>query len=116
VTLTPEQNAKVNELLNKRIKELTEGFNQVPKMPEKEIQRAGREWKSNLEWKASGYSNGITEKEYEVRKQVQAAAARFYRNRQSLNLKTFTGEVKGFKVDFGAESIQDAESIIKSIE
>jgi hypothetical protein len=82
---------------------------QVPDLSDKEVQAEGKPKRKPA---APGYDNGLTLEQYQRKRAIQQAGGKFYKGRTSLNLKVFA--VNGEEVS--AESQQDAESIIKSIE
>jgi hypothetical protein len=80
---------------------------EVPKMKKEEIKKEGAEWTSGIERKATKYSNGISEAEYQAKLKIQRAASEFYKDKASFKLKPF--EVGG--MELMAESEKDAIEI-----
>lgn len=113
VELTPEQNAKVNTLLKSysdRLLSEASNIKLLPRMKSEVAKKEGAEWTSNIERKASKYVNNITPEGYELKKQVQLEAGKFYRNLHEFSkMKQFS--IEG--IDFLALSEEDAYKIYR---
>lgn len=110
VELTPEQNDKVNTMIESYRRRLLsgDGIKMLPRgMDPDKAEKDGAEWRSEVERKGIVHSNGITPEQYELKKKLQKAASVFYAGRISFDLKAFrVGDV-----EFMAENQADAEQI-----
>jgi predicted site-specific integrase-resolvase len=64
---------------------------QVPKMKQKEIEKEGAEWQSELEKKAAskGYSNGYTSEYVAMRDKIQRTGSEYYKHLTSFKHLTY---------------------------
>lgn len=106
--LSKEEKQNIDQIANKFLADLLQGDSGIKPVPKAPI-REGREWTSALEIKASGYSNGLTVQDVELKDRIRTAAAGLYKGKMSLNLKPFT--VEGIRIM--AESESDALQIFE---
>lgn len=110
VELSPEQKRRIDEIANAYLAELLqgEGPKAVPKV--ENVEKAGAEWKSELERKAVSVKyTPPKEEDFEIRDRIRKAGSELYKGRFDIRLKLF--RVKDFQIL--AESQQDAEKIYK---
>lgn len=109
VYLSPEDNAKVNVLLESYRRRLLagDGPRMVPKIESQVAEKEGAEWKSEIEKKAHKYIPLVSKEEQYIRQKIRRAGSEFYAKRQSFNLKEFFIE----DVPIMAESESDALEI-----
>jgi hypothetical protein len=111
VVLTPEDNDKVNVLLESYRRRLLsgDGPKMVPKIESQVAEKEGAEWQSEIEKKAHKYVPLVSREEQFIRQKIRRAGSEFYKNRQSFNLKEFIVE----DVPIMAESEEDALEIYR---